>query len=239
MTPRLPTREEPQVETPTWWDDTEAFVVLNEVLVPARRYDAVDTDKGLVAFEAGEELPESIVTPGTWRSFGDTLAALDARGSRLDTPVGAEKYGDLEAEPALREWREGQDLAARRVSAFECETCGEVFPTRSALNGHMGSHTARSADEGEDTAETLDGDEDAESAEREADDETPLLTAEGVMNADEDALQDLARTHGLDPSHGEDRLRAELRDLADDEDDEDDEGPTTRTGEDLLGGESA
>lgn len=157
MSPRRTRAGDEKPETPRWWEDAEHFVVLHKEM---RATGAAGTDennphdRAPLVYESGEEYPAEQVTPSMWSGTGDRLAALSQGGERLDTPSAAERSGHIDAEPALRAWRQENSLRRTTVKMFVCKECGEEFESRDELNGHQSAHTEGETDDAEGGAET-------------------------------------------------------------------------------------
>lgn len=225
--------DESEPEARPWPEGTAHVVVLardGKLACPGHVYQAkVDSDHDenvLVEFENGDELPEAL-WGSSWQGGSDRLAALDGNGERLDRPSVFEE-SEL-AEAALETWRRENGMIRRTVQVYQCDECGKEFNTQAALSGHMGAHAK--TPESDEAAEAA-GDAESESGESEGD--SPALTAEAVEAADEAEVRALAGEHGLDADMGIERLRAELRSIAEDGGDR-----TLTTAADLVGGESA
>jgi len=172
MSPRRARGGDEEPEAPRWWDDAEHFVVLYKGIHASGAAEADEGERvrGTIIYEPGEEFPAEKVTPSMWSGVGDRLAALTRRGERLDTPAVAERRGTIDAEPALKTWRQENSLRRTTVERFVCEECGEEFETRDELNGHQSAHAEGETDDAESGVETetfadkLDADEGGEQA---------------------------------------------------------------------------
>ncbi|MFB6235213.1 MAG: C2H2-type zinc finger protein [Halopenitus sp.] len=144
-------------DAPRWWSEAEHFIVLHKAIHLTGAVESDDEDPydhGTLTYEPGEELPAERVTPSMWDGCSDRLAALTAGGERLDTPSGAERSGDIDADAALRTWRRENNLRRRTVQLYECEECGETFEDLDALNGHQSAHAEGEAADGATPAES-------------------------------------------------------------------------------------
>lgn len=145
MSPSFRSGEGKPADPPRWWDEVEAFVALGKgILVGRGKYEKL-TGESLPAgtrfahYEAGEELPDDLVTPRVWDAWGDRIAAMDETGERLDRPAFAERSGDISSE-GVEKWRRERGIVYRTVEVYECDECGKQFQSQAALSGHMGSH---------------------------------------------------------------------------------------------------